>query len=50
MILNTNANPIVQREQSVTQSFQATLFIFETVSHYTLAPSYVSSDANSRES
>lgn len=50
MISNTNANPIRQREHSVTQSFPATLTILEAVTQHTLAPSYVSFDANSRES
>lgn len=50
MIVSTNANPIRQREHSVTQSFPATLTILEAVAQNTPAPSYVSSDANSRES
>lgn len=50
MILSTNANPLRQREHSVTQGFPAMLTILEAVAQHTLAPSYVSSDANSRES
>lgn len=50
MILSTNANPIRQREHSATQSFPATLTISEAVAQHTLASSYVSSNANSRES
>lgn len=51
MILSTNANPERQRERAVTQSvFPATLTILEAVAQHTPDPSYVSSDANSRES
>lgn len=50
MILRTNANTVRQREHSVTQSFPAALTIWEAVAQHTMAPSYVSSDANSRES
>lgn len=49
MILTTNADSLRQGEHSVAQSFPATLTTLEMVQH-TLAPSYVSSDANSRES
>lgn len=50
MILRTNANPVRQQEHSVTKSFPAMLTILEAVAQHSIAPSYVSSDANSGES
>lgn len=47
MILTTNADSLRQGERSVAQSCPATLTILQVVQQ-TLAPSYVSSDANSR--
>lgn len=47
MILTTNADSLRQWERSVAQSFPATLTILQVVQQ-TLAPSYASSDANSR--
>lgn len=47
MILSTD--PVRQQGYTVTQSFPAMLAISEAVAQHTLTPSYVSSDANSRE-
>lgn len=50
MILSMNANPTRQREHSVTQSSPAMLTTLGAAAQHTPTPTYVSSDANSRES